>query len=150
MDSILKEIESIKDKNDIGKVLANLYYTHFWLANEYKTILSEFDLTAQQTNILTTVNHFHPRPLTLSELKEKLLEKNADVSRVVTRLANKKLINRKISKDNRRKVEITMTEKGINLSEQIQKEDAFKKFTAEFSVEDARTFTTLLRKLRKK
>ena len=69
---IVKELENIKDlEKDSNKILGNLYFTHFWLIDKYKSLLSQFDITPQQSNILGTLNHL-PEAKTFSRLLAKL------------------------------------------------------------------------------
>src|SRR5687767_12619626 len=136
-----REFEIINDTNDVGKVLRNLHYTHFWLTDKYKNLLTKYGITLQQFNILGAVALVHPKPVTITELKDNLPEKNADVSRVVTRLTDKKMLKRAVNMQNRRKVEITITEKGMKLVERIQQDQPYKKFTSDFSMEEVLMFT---------
>ncbi|MEW6467334.1 MAG: MarR family transcriptional regulator [Bacteroidota bacterium] len=136
------------DAGDSATILNSLHFTHFWLTDKYKAILAKYGITVQQFNVLMAVARLHPKSITVTELKTRLPEKNADVSRVVTRLTDKKLLKRTVNLQNRRKVEITMTEKGCKLVERIQQEQPYKKFTSAFSVDEVTLFTSLLKKLR--
>jgi DNA-binding MarR family transcriptional regulator len=146
---IIKELEDISSlPKDGQKILSNLYYTHFWLADKYTEILAIYSLTPQQANILGIVRHFNPKPLTLQEIKSLLMEKNSDVSRIVARLIDKKLLHKTVDKKNRRKVKITINLKGIKIIDKITEDKLFDKFISKFSLEDARIFAKLLAKLR--
>ncbi len=146
---VLKDLK-VKDLSvDYQIVLSSVYYTHFWLLDKYKDILKEYNITPQQANVLGTVNYFAPQALTLSELKKYLLEKNADVSRVVSRLTQKKLLNRVVNAQNRRMVEITLTKKGKDLINLFDEKKHFVKFTSGFTSQEAQQLVDLLQKLRK-
>lgn len=147
--NITEELEKIEDiSKDYTKILSNLYYTHYWLLDKYKMILKDFGIGPQQSNVLGIVKHFHPQPLTLGEIKSMLLEKNADASRIVERLKEKKFLSKVTDPNNRRKVGITLTPQGLEMIQALEKKQAFKKFTQKFSLEDARQFARLLAKLR--
>jgi MarR family transcriptional regulator, 2-MHQ and catechol-resistance regulon repressor len=146
---LIEELSRIEDPvKDHSRILGNLYFTHFWLLDRYKAILDNYGITPQQSNVLAVVKEFHPRALTLTEVKAGLLEKNADVSRIITRLTSKGLLKRKINRSNKRKVEISITEKGRRLMDKMERDDPFQKFTSKFTLEDARTLVGLLNKLR--
>jgi DNA-binding MarR family transcriptional regulator len=146
---VTKEFSVINDiDTDYEKVLASVYYTHFWLSDKYTAMFLEYGLSTQQSNVLGSVLFFHPKPLTLTELKSMMLEKNSDVSRIVSRLINKGYLEKKSNAENKRKIEITITEKGIHLMEQIRSQKLFKKFTSRLSTSEAQQLVDLLAKLR--
>src|SRR4051812_33600007 len=91
---IFRELEKIGDPKDHSKVLAFLHYTHFFLVDKYKKILSEYDLTSPQSNVLGIVSHFHPGSMSLEEIKEWIMEPSSDVSRIVRRLVEKGLLEK--------------------------------------------------------
>ena len=147
---LVKHISEISDiETDYEKVLANLYYTHFWLSDKYNTILGQYGITTQQSTVLGAVHYSHPNSLTLTELKGLMLEKNSDVSRIVSRLILKGYLRKNPNPINKRKIEISITQKGFNLMEKIQEQHLYKKFTSDLSTAEARQLITLLAKLRK-
>ncbi|MDF2437356.1 MAG: transcriptional regulator [Bacteroidota bacterium] len=146
---VTKEFSVINDiDTDYEKVLASVYYTHFWLSDKYTAMFLEYDLSPQQSNVLGSVLFSHPKPLTLTELKSLMLEKNSDVSRIVSRLITKGYLEKKSNKENKRKIEITITQKGIDLMEKIRSQQLFKKFTAGLTTQEAQQLVNLLAKLR--
>lgn len=147
---IEKELGNLKNiETDYEKVLASVYYTHFWLSDKYTRILSEYGITNQQSTILGTVLHYHPQPLTLMQLKSVMLEKNSDVSRIVSRLITKGYLKKNADPDNKRKIQISITSKGISLMEKIREQKPFKKFTSELSTTEGKQILALLAKLRR-
>jgi DNA-binding MarR family transcriptional regulator len=146
---IFKELEKIKDRaKDFTKILSNLHYTHFYLMDKYNKFLSVYDLTAPQSNVLGIIGHFSPKALSLEEIKNMVLEPNSDVSRIVARLVEKGYAVKVINKANRRKVSILLTAKGKKVYERMVKDQHFQKFTAAVTLQEAKTFTRILRKLR--
>ncbi|MCW3077727.1 MAG: transcriptional regulator [Bacteroidetes bacterium] len=133
---------------DSAKILSNLHYTHHYLIEKYKRLLEKYALTPIQSNVLGIIHHSFPKSLSLEEIKEMVLEPNSDVSRTVVRLAEKGFVEKVINKDNRRKVSIKATSKGIKAMEKMMVDSAFTKFTSQISLKEAREFIKTLSKLR--
>ena len=146
---IFKELENIEDSaKDFPKLLSNLHYTHFYLMDKYNKILSVYDLSAPQSNVLGIIGHFSPKPLSLEEIKSMVLEPNSDVSRIVARLVEKKYAVKVINKTNRRKVSILLTAKGKKVHARMVIDKHFQQFTATLTLEEAKAFTRVLSKIR--
>lgn len=146
---IFEHLKKIDDPiKDYGKILANLHYTHFFLVDKYNKMLDSYDLTSPQSNVLGIIEYHFPKALSLEEIKEMVLEPNSDVSRTVARLAEKGFVEKVINKENRRKVSIVVTAKGIKTIKKIESEGKFKKFLAGISKAEAKTLVNVLAKLR--
>lgn len=143
-----KEIKS-KFRNEYHRLAVNVLYTHGWLDSIYSQKFKEYGLTSQQFNILRILRGQHPNSATIGLLKERMLEKIPDVSRLVDRLVNKKLIDRNPSVKDRRKVDVTITDKGLELLSEIDKSDSeFDSYLKSLNKKEAATLNTLLDKLR--
>ncbi|RZK63253.1 MAG: MarR family transcriptional regulator, partial [Pedobacter sp.] len=94
--------------------------TYGWLNNHLKTELDKFNITHQQFNILRILRGQHPNPATINILKERMLDKMSDASRIVDRLVQKEFVHRCINKKDRRAADITITKKGLTILEEIQ------------------------------
>ena len=148
----MKLEEEIKQKifrNEYHKLAVNIFYTHGWLINNQAAFLKKHDLTSAQFNILRILRGQYPNPASINLLKERMLDKMSDASRLVERLKQKDLVDRKICPDDRRRVEVVITEKGLKVLEEIDKHDdeidqAFKKL----NLSEARTVNQLLDKMR--
>jgi DNA-binding MarR family transcriptional regulator len=143
---IINEIED--PKKDSSKLLSNLHYTHFYLMDRYKKLLAGYDLTPIQSNVLGIITYFYPKTASLEEIKEMVLEPNSDVSRTVSRLVEKGIVEKVPNKENKRKVAIKATAKGMDLMRKIETEKKFEKFTADLTTAEAKTFVKVLLKLR--
>lgn len=142
------EIKS-KFRNDYQKLAVNIIYTHSWLDTFFSKKFKEHGLTSQQFNILSILRGQHPQSATIGLLKERMLEKIPDVSRLVDRLVNKGFIDRALSKEDRRKVDITITKKGLTLLSKIDKiNDEFDSLLKSLNKTEASTLNELLDKLR--
>lgn len=112
-------IEQYHFSSEHLKLLINLQYTHNWAISKVKAFLSEFDLTVQQFNVLRIVRGQSPNPTTINLLRERMLDKMSDASRVVERLRRKGLIQRHKSEVDRRSVEVKITDEGLRVLERV-------------------------------
>lgn len=110
-----KEIYSNKFENNHQKAIVNLIYTYGWITNLLRQQLNKYKITLQQYNILRILRGQHPNPATINLLKERMLDKMSDASRIVDRLVQKELVKRCINSKDRRAVDILITTKGLDL-----------------------------------
>jgi DNA-binding MarR family transcriptional regulator len=143
------EIKQKKFKNDFHKLAVNLIYTHGWLSNHQAEFFKKFDITGAQYNILLILRGQHPNPASINLLKDRMLDKMSDASRLVERLKNKGLVEREICPDDRRKVEVKITNSGIELLKKMDDlEDKFENLFANIKSSEAKMLNELLDKLR--
>ncbi len=109
-----KEIATIFEDN-YHKVVVNILYTYGWLTTILRQRLSKEDITLQQYNILRILRGQKPNPATINLLKERMLDKMSDASRIVDRLVVKGLVAREVNADDRRSVDITITKRGLDV-----------------------------------
>ncbi len=108
-------------RNEYHKGIINLTYTVNQLNYQFEKHLRKHGLTPQQYNILRVLQGFRSQaPVSIGFIKERMLEKSSDVSRLVDKLFHKELIERKENKANRRQKEINITKKGIKLLIEIK------------------------------
>jgi DNA-binding MarR family transcriptional regulator len=146
---IEKEIKNAKFLNNYQKVSVNIVYTYNWLNSLLKTELDKYHITNQQFNILRILKGQYPKPSTINILKERMLDKMSDASRIVDRLVQKELVTRCVNEKDRRAVDIVITEKGLNLLKSVLIEDVISNaLQNNVSEEEANTLSLLLDKLR--
>jgi DNA-binding MarR family transcriptional regulator len=146
-----EEIKQKEFRNENHKAIVNLIYTFNWLDSKARDFFKKYDLTPQQFNILRILRGQNPNPCTINLLKERMLDKECDASRIVERLRLKELLERKESKLDRRAVDIIISEKGIELLEEIDKRiDNFNNIISSLSKEDLIQLNHLLDKARNK
>ncbi len=93
----------------------NLIYTFNWVKDQQKDYFSQFDITAQQYNVLRILRGRYPKVYSTSDIRDRMLDKMSDASRIVDRLLKKKLVERSTNKADKRLVDIRITEQGIRL-----------------------------------
>lgn len=112
---IEKDIHQVKFKNGRQKAMINLMYTYGWVMEHIKHFLSKEDITHQQYNILRILRGSFPEPLSTLQIRERMLDKMSDTSRIVDRLVVKGLVKKVVCVKDKRLVDVTITEKGQKL-----------------------------------
>ncbi|MEM7107111.1 MAG: MarR family transcriptional regulator [Bacteroidota bacterium] len=147
--SLEEEIKQKEFDSEHQKALINLIYTSNHITGHMNEFFKVYDITRQQYNVLRILRGQHPKPASVNLIKERMLDKMSDASRIVKRLLDKKLIERNISYDDRRSVEITISEKGLNLLENTDEHvQEFAHVFSNLSVDEAQQLNLLLDKLR--
>jgi len=115
--------EAIKSRfrNERHKAIVNLFYTAKYMESKVECFIKKYDLTHQQYNILRIVRGANAKPVSLKYIKERMLDKMPDASRIVDKLYNKELLKRVECPEDRRSVDITITQKGLDLLADMDK-----------------------------
>lgn len=143
------EIQQPKFRNEHQKLLINLFYTYNVLSGKTQDILKSENLTMQQFNILRILRGQHPNPATNSMVKERMLDKNSDVTRLIDRMMRDGFVTRTNCEADRRRVDITITEKGLAALKSLdQKADQMDAIAAGLNETEAGLFNEMLDKLR--
>src|SRR6187551_1941201 len=121
MMGIDKDIQQAKFRNSRQKAGINLIYTLAWMKEKTKVIFDSEDITSQQFNILRILRGSFPEPLSTLQIRERMLEKMSDTSRIVDRLITKGLVKKITCKEDRRLVDVMITEKGKKMLERLDK-----------------------------
>jgi len=146
---IEKEIYNRKFENNHQKVVVNLLYTYGWITNLLRLRLNKHNLTLQQYNILRILRGQYPNPATINILKERMLDKMSDASRIVERLVQKDLVKRCVSNKDRRAVDILISQKGLDILQKIDNEMSLKEMLSNnLSDQEAIALSGLLDKMR--
>lgn len=110
-----KEIHQVRFKNEYHKLVVNMIYSYSWVTGLVKERLCTEQVTLQQYNLLRILRGQYPKPSTINLLKERMLDKMSDASRIVERLVQKKLVTRTVNAQDRRAVDILITQKGLDV-----------------------------------
>ena len=146
---IEKDIQQTKFRNAHQKAAINLIYTLSWMRDKTRCIFDAEDITSQQFNILRILRGSFPQPLSTLQIRERMLEKMSDTSRIVDRLISKGLVRKVTCKTDRRLVDVVITDKGKKLLERLdEKQDAIDGVLGNLSEKDANILSDLLDKIR--
>lgn len=143
------EIQSDKFEDNYHKAVINISYTYNWMSNLLRSNFEKYNLTSQQFNVLRILRGQSPKPATINMIKERMIDKMSDASRIVDRLIQKELVSRCTNNTDRRAVDIHISEKGIEILAKMDAEfktsDLFKHNLTE---EEANSLSVLLDKFR--
>lgn len=123
MSSIETLIHQTKFKDAHQRALIGLLYTNNLITHKHCTFLKNYEISVQQYNVLRILRGQHPRPTTIGLLRERMLDKSSDVSRIVERLRKAEMLERIENKEDRRAVDILITKKGLATLKAIDKTD---------------------------
>ncbi|MFT4698605.1 MAG: DNA-binding MarR family transcriptional regulator [Flavobacteriaceae bacterium] len=113
--NIESEIKSTIALDINTKTVINILFTSKYIEESFLSVLKPFDLSSQQYNVLRILRGQKGKPANLCTLQERMIDKSSNTTRLVDKLIQKKLASRQICEANRRKVEIFITEKGLEL-----------------------------------
>jgi DNA-binding MarR family transcriptional regulator len=114
----MKIEDAIKQKrftSEFHKAHINVLYTAAWFSQQTTKLLKPFNISWQQFNILRILRGMHPQPATVKELAERMIDKMSNASRLVEKLKQKGLVDRYACEFDRRRVDISITEKGLEV-----------------------------------
>ena len=147
--SIEKDIHQNNFTSAQHKALVNLLYTYGWVIEKIKGFLAREDITHQQFNILRILRGSHPQPLSTLQIRERMLDKMSDTSRIVDRLVAKNLVKKTICSADKRLVDVIITDKGQKLLKKIDAEaNHVEEIMGSLSEKDAELLSGLLDKIR--
>lgn len=128
----------------------NLICSTNFLTEKFAALFKSHQITNQQYNVLRILRGQKGNPVNLSTIQKRMVHKSSNSSRIIDKLLIKELVERKQCEENRRKVELLITKKGLELLSIIDPEvddleqDIFKKFT----LEESKLLNELLERLR--
>lgn len=128
----------------------NILYTAGWLNQQTSQVLRPFDLSVQQFNILRILRGMKGKPATIKLLTQRMLDKMSNASRLVDKLKKKGWVDRKECATDRRRVDITITQSGLELLREASAalDDAMERAFETLSPAEANQVSNLLDKLR--
>jgi DNA-binding MarR family transcriptional regulator len=119
---IEKDIHQPTFRNARQKAMINVIYTYGWVIERIKNSLAKDDITHQQYNILRILRGSAPKPLSTLQIRERMLDKMSDTSRIVDRLIVKELVKKSVCSKDKRLVDVTITDKGLKLLTKLDAE----------------------------
>jgi DNA-binding MarR family transcriptional regulator len=147
--TIEQEIKQVKFRSNFAKAIINVVYTSNWISGQQNEILKPYDLSIQQYNVLRILRGQSPKPISVNAIIERMMDKMSNASRLVDKLLSKDLVIRRECSDDRRAVEIFITEKGLSiLSELDESQSEWEKSLHNLNESEALLLSDLLDKLR--
>ncbi len=112
---IEQEINQKTFRNEYVKAHINLMFTASWMDQHTNKALKKFGISWQQFNILRILRGMHPEPATVKLLTERMIDKMSNASRLVEKLKAKGLVYRNECPEDRRRVNVGITDKGLEV-----------------------------------
>ncbi len=135
-------------RTEYQKSIINLIFTFNWMNERVNRFFEPFDITQQQFNILRILRGAG-QPLSTLQIRQRMLDKMSDTSRIVDRLVKKGMVKKTVCREDRRLVDVLLTDKGKKLLQTMdglneEMESIFK----HLSVDEAKQLNFLLDKIR--
>ncbi len=147
--NIEEEIKQTKFRNVQQKTILNILFTSNWIQNKQKEFFEPYGITGQQYNILRILRGQHPNQISGAEIKNRMLDKNSDVSRLLDRLIGKNLVIKSQCPKDKRASDISISDSGLSLLLKLDAAmDLLDGQLMSLSPEDASQLSSLLDKSR--
>jgi DNA-binding MarR family transcriptional regulator len=146
--SLEKDINQNKFNTEHQKVMVNIIYTANWMNEQLKPFFDSADITQQQFNILRILRGA-AAPISTLQIRQRMLDKMSDTSRIVDRLLIKGLVKKTISSTDKRLVDVSITSKGKKLLEKLDaSQEKMDAISNNLTDADAEIINNLLDKMR--
>jgi len=152
--SSIMEIEKVIKSNinleDSKKIILNIMYTQNVIADKFNEIIKPYDLSSEQYNVLRILRGQKGCPANMCIIQERMLAKNSNTTRLIDKLLLKELVTREVCPENRRKIEVLITNKGLELLKILDPKviEYENQFAENLSSEEKVQLNTLLEKYR--
>ena len=150
--SLVRLEEEIKQPNfqdEWQKALLNIQYTGNWLVDKFLTITKKYGINDQHYNILRILRGAHPDCLCPGDIKQVLVNKRGDLTRLIDKLVKMNLVDRQVNSNNRRMLDIHITSQGLELLDEMDTDvNAIENLKLHITEKDAKTLNKILDKIR--
>ncbi|MDW3211775.1 MAG: MarR family transcriptional regulator [Reichenbachiella sp.] len=144
-----EEIKQSSFKNSREKAIINVVFTGNWLRDRTDVVLKPYKINEQHYNLLRILRGRHPLTICPSEIKEVLINKRGDLTRLLDKLVAMGLVERDVNPDNRRMINLKISEKGIDFLAQLDPEmEKLSRTNNALTVEESEQLSNLLDKMR--
>ena len=116
---LAEDIKQSRFKNNRQKAALNILFTSNWLTEKTREFLGDYDLTNQQFNVLRILRGSNPDPLSTQQIRDRMLDKMSDTSRIVDRLVKKGFADKKVCQGDKRLVDVHISKKGLSILSEI-------------------------------
>ena len=146
------EIKQATFPNPHAEALLNVHFTSHWLYRLFQEQLKDFGISAEQYNILRILRGNRGRPYSLRDVRERMLNRTANTTRLVEKLRKRGLVSREPNEEDRRCVEIAITEEGLKLLADMDGPtgEMNRRMAEALTEAEARELTRLLERLRER
>lgn len=115
-------IKQTRFDSEYHKLSINLTFTYNHFKDVLQTFFKEHDITMQQFNVLRILRGQYPNPVSTCDIRDRLIEKMSDTSRIVDRLSKSQLVYKSVNSVDKRLIDVIITEKGLILLKKIDQD----------------------------
>mgnify|MGYP006430951525 FL=1 len=147
----INEVLHIKKEIALEKAaIINLLYTSNLIFDEMNAITKQFDISIQQFNVLRILNGANESKVNMNYIQNRMIHKMSNTTRLIDKLTDKELVERNVCYNNRRKIEVKISQKGISLLNEINNlvDNKEKSICQNLNNEELLAFNHTLNKLR--
>ncbi|TGD58903.1 MarR family winged helix-turn-helix transcriptional regulator [Flavobacterium humi] len=143
-------IKSTVALDNATRTLLNIMFAQNVISDKFNEILKPFDLSPEQYNVLRILRGQKGKPANMCVIQERMIAKTSNTTRLVDKLLLKELVTREVCPENRRKMEIQITSKGLEVLSDLDSkvEDHENYFAKKLTSEELELLNDLLEKYR--
>ena len=112
-------LKSTVPMDDSKKIILNILYTQSVITENFNEILKPYELSSEQYNVLRILRGQKGNPANMSLIQDRMVAKTSNTTRLVDKLLMKDLVTRKVCSENRRKIEVLVTQKGLDVLREL-------------------------------
>ncbi|MBW1657132.1 MULTISPECIES: MarR family winged helix-turn-helix transcriptional regulator [Flavobacterium] len=117
--TIEEVIKSTVKMDNAKKVILNIMYTQNVVQDHFNELIKPYDLSGEQYNVLRILRGQKGKPANMCVIQERMLAKTSNTTRLVDKLLLKEFVTRNVCPDNRRKIEVLITQKGLDVLKEL-------------------------------
>ena len=144
-------IKSTVTLDDAKKVILNVMFTQNVISDKFNEVLKPYDLSSEQYNVLRILRGQKGVPTNMCVIQERMIAKNSNTTRLIDKLLLKELVTRDVCTENRRKIEVLITDKGMDILTELDPKVIAheQQFANNLTTEELEKLNFLLEKYRK-
>lgn len=144
------EIKSTIPLDISKKIILNILYTQNVTNEKFNEVLKPYDLSGEQYNVLRILRGQKGNPANMCAIQERMIAKTSNTTRLVDKLLLKNFVTRNVCPENRRKIEVMITQKGLDVLTELDPKviEHEKYFSQNLNTEELELLNTLLEKYR--
>ena len=112
-------IKSTVPLDEAKRVILNFTYTQNVIGDKFHEILKPYDISREQYNVLRILRGQKGCPANMCIIQERMLSKNSNTTRLIDKLLLKDYVTREVCPNNRRKIEVLITQKGLDILKEL-------------------------------
>ena len=144
-----EELQQSGFQSEHQKAVLNILFTSNWLESNSSRVLKPFEISSQQYNVLRILKGQGINAISVNNIMSRMIDKMSNTSRLVEKLRKKELIERVTCEHDRRQVDVRITDSGLALLKEADKEmNQFDGMKGKLTEKEAVLLSELLEKIR--